>query len=551
MGLRGPGAKAIKAKLDSADAPQQGPHPWECPGMTRAERVIAFMESLPVTAGKLAGTPWRARPWQKKWLKRVYKTDRKGNRVVRTAIKSVARKNGKTDEAARLALCHLCGPEAEQRGEVYSAANDRLQAGKVFNEAVAIIVRVPWLAERLSIRRHSKEIEDIGPGGTGSTYAALSADVATKHGLSPSFFVYDELGQAPNRHLFDVLDTAMGARAEPLGLVISTQAARDDAPLSELIDYGLRIKRGEIDDPTFDLELFMADPALDPWNPKTWKLANPALNDFRDLADVKRMAAQAERMPSKEASFRNLILNQRVDTTQQLITSAVWNGCNGAVDIERLKGRPCYAALDLGASRDLTCLCLVFTDGDDGKIDVLPFFWLPDDALRESEDRDKAPYSLWRDKGFLLTSPGKTLDPKVVALKIAELHGEYNLRGLAYDRWRIKDLQRELAAIGCTAPLVEFGQGYQSMGPAVIETERLLFECKLNHGGHPLLTWCAANTRAETDASGARKPSKSKSFGRIDGFVAMTMSLAMVTKAPPPKPASVYATRGLLSVRAA
>jgi len=158
-------------------------HPWQTDGLSRADRVIAFCESLPVTSGKLAGTQWRARPYQRRWLKRVYRTDRNGRRLVRTAVKSVARKNGKTDEAARLALCHLVGPEAEPRGEVYSAANDRLQAGKVFNEMVAIIERVDWMRARISVRRHSKELEDIGEGGTGSVYAALSADVATKHGL--------------------------------------------------------------------------------------------------------------------------------------------------------------------------------------------------------------------------------------------------------------------------------------------------------------------------------------------------------------------------------
>lgn len=551
MGLRGPGAIKLKAKKNGSDAAPEAPkaiQPWAVQGLSRAERVIAFCESLPVTNGKLAGTQWKARPWQRRFLKAVYKTDRKGKRLVRTAALSMGRKNGKTDLAARLALCHLCGPEAEARGEVYSAANDRQQAGKIFAEMVAIIERVDWLRERVSIRRHSKELEDIGgDDATGSFYAALSADVATKHGLSPSMWVYDELGQAPNRELFDVLDTAMGARAEPLGLVISTQAARDDAPMSELIDYGLRVQRGEISDPTFHLELYAAPADADPWNVAIWKLANPALGDFRDLADVKRMAAQAQRMPSREASFRNLILNQRVDTTQQFLTAAVWNACSGPVDLDKLKGRPCFAALDLGASRDLTALVLAFTEGEEGAIDVVPFCWLAGD-LREHEDMDKAPYSVWRQQGYLISGGDKTLDPKIVALKIAELHGQYRFRALAFDRWRIEDLQRELNAIGCDVPLVPHGQGFQDMSPALDEMERLVFEAKLKHGAHPILTWCVANTKTESDAAGNRKPSKKKSTGRIDGLVALCMAIAMIAKAPPPKRPSVYATRGILAL---
>ena len=173
------------------------------------------------------------------------------------------------------------------------------------NELSAIIKRTPWLKERLSIRRYPKEIEDFE---TGSLFVALSADAPTKAGLAPSFVVVDELGQAKSRELFDVLATAMGKRAEPLLMTISTQAARDEAPLSTLIDYGLRIQRGEVKDPSCHLTLYTAPLDADPWSPKTWKLANPALGDFRSLEDVKRLALQAQHMPSAEVSFRNLIL---------------------------------------------------------------------------------------------------------------------------------------------------------------------------------------------------------------------------------------------------
>ena len=141
-----------------------------------------------------------------------------------------------------------------------------------------------------------KELEDMD---NGSTFRVLAADVAPVHGLNPSFVCYDELGQVPNRALYDALGTALGGRAQPLMLVISTQAARDEAPISELIDYGLRINRGEITDPCFHLTLYTAPPEADPWKLATWKLANPALGDFRSLEDVKRLALQAQRMPAR------------------------------------------------------------------------------------------------------------------------------------------------------------------------------------------------------------------------------------------------------------
>jgi phage terminase large subunit-like protein len=459
----------------------------------------------------------------------VYRTDKEGRRFVRTAVLSLGRGNGKTTLAAALALCHLAGPEAESRGEVYSAANDRFQASRIFNELSAIVQRVPWLDERVSIRRFTKELEDIS--GTGSLYAALSADAPTKMGLAPTFVCYDELGQTMSRQLLDAFETAMGKRGGLL-LVISTQASKDEAPMSQLIDYGLRVQRHEIEDQSFHLTLYTAAPDADPWAPATWRMANPALGDFRSLKDVERLALQAQRMPAAEASFKNLILNMRIDAIEHFISVPIWKACGGPVDVSRLKGRPCYAGLDLAASRDLSALVLAFED-DDGVFDLLPFFWLPDDDLRDREDIDHVPYVRWRDEGHLRTMPGKTVDPAAIANTLAELHGTYNIKALAYDRWRIEDLRRALSAIGAELPLVPHGQGYKDMSPAVDVMERLAFEQKLRHANHPILTWCASNTRVTADAAGNRKLDKAKSVGRIDGVTAACLALSVATRQEP------------------
>ena len=538
MGMRGIGATpkriAKKRSVISRDV-----HPWEKPGLSRAERVIRFVETLPVTAGPLAGTTLTLRPWQKKFIRAIYRTDKTGNRLIRTAVLSVARKNGKTQLAAALCLCALSGPEQEPRGECYSVACTRFQASRVFSEMVAIITRVPWLHARINIVRFRKELEDME---NGSTFAVLAADVAPVHGLSPSFVCYDELAQVPSRALYDALGTALGGRATPLMVVISTQAARDTAPLSELVDYGLRIERGEIVDSGFHLTLYTAPPEDDPWKLATWRKANPALGDFRSLEDVKRLALQGQRMPSSEMSFRNLILNQRVDATAQFINMAAWKACGEHSDRpQSLQGRACYAGLDLGATKDMTALVLVF-EGTDGEFDVLPFCWLPGEQLSELENADRnAPYGLWTQQGHLLTFAGRSTDPKVVALKIAELHGRYKIQALAFDRWRIEDIKRELSAIGCNVELIPFGQGFRDMGPAVDVLERLVDEGKLCHGGHPVLTMAAANAKAELDSAGNRKISKRRSNGRVDPLVALAMALGIAAR-----PAPVIDVRALI-----
>jgi phage terminase large subunit-like protein len=507
------------------------PHPWDAPGLSRAERVVRFVNSLPCTAGPLAGKPLKLRPWQVRFIRAVYRTDKAGNRLVRTAVLSVARKCGKTQLAAALCLCALSGPEAEPRGECYAVACTRFQAGRVFNEMVAIITKTPWLNERINIVRFRKELEDLE---NGSTFAVLSADVAPVHGLSPSFVCYDELAQVPSRALYDALSTALGGRAQPLMLVISTQAASDMAPMSELVDYGLRIQRGEITDPSFHLTLYTAPPGDDPWKLATWKKANPALGDFRSLEDVKRLALQGQRIPSAEQSFRALILNQRCDATAQFINMAIWKlgGEQRVTNNGDLKGRACYAGLDLAASKDMTALILVFA-GDDGCFDVLPFCWLPGESLVEAQDRDHMPYHLWAQQGHLLTFPGRTTDPKAIALKIAELHGTCNIKALAFDRWRIQDLERELDAIGCNVPLLPFGQGFKDQSPAVDVLERLVEEGKLHHANHPVLSMAAVNAKVEVDAAGNRKISKRRSTGRVDPLVALCMALGVAARPTP------------------
>jgi len=532
MGLRGPGAVAIRRKTAAKPKRKTRP-PWQKPGLSRVERVIAFLQSLPVTSGPLAGTTFRVRPWQRKTLEAIYATDHLDRRPIRTAIVSMGRKNGKTTLAAGLTACHLCGPEAESRGECYTLANDRFQASRVFNELSAVITRSPELSGRISIRRHSKEMEVISGEGEGSLYAALSADVGAKDGLSPSFAVYDELGAAPNRALFDLIDTAMGGRDEPLLLAVSTQAADDLAPLSGLIDYGERVQSGAVEDPAFHLTLFTAPPEADPWALATWRMANPSLGDFRSLEDVERQALQAQRMPAKAAAFRNKILNQRVAAESRFLSLEEWRACGDPVrSDEELEGQQCFAGLDLGATRDLTALVSVFPS-EDGRLDVKAWFFLPADGLEERESRDRVPYREWADRGLLTLMPGSTSDPAFVAQLLAELRDRYVIEGLAYDRWRIEPFKRALTDVGVEDfPLIAHGQGYRDFSPALDALERAVAEKQLRHGGHPILMWNAANAVATRDPTGAQKLDKSRSTGRIDGLVALTMALGLRSRAP-------------------
>lgn len=261
---------------------------------------------------------------------------------------------------------------------------------------------------------------------------------------------------------------------------------------------------------------------------ETWIKANPALGDFLALEQVERMAAQAQRIPSKEADFRNKILNQRIDGTVRFIAAREWNDCDlGPIDEAALEGRECYGALDLSAARDLTAFVLVFPSDDGGPAIVLPRFFLPEFDIAGKSENDRVPYDVWarQESSRLTLLPGKVIDPALVAEYIADEAGRFDIKEIAFDRWRIEDLKRELAKASIDLPLQPFGQGYKDMSPAVDMLEVAVAQQKVNHAGNPLLRMNAANAVITKDPSGARKLDKSKASGRIDGLVALAMAL--------------------------
>jgi phage terminase large subunit-like protein len=152
--------------------------------------------------------------------------------------------------------------------------------------------------------------------------------------------------------------------------------------------------------------------------------------------------------------------------------------------------------------------------------------------VNERTAKERTPYELWVKQGFL-TPIGRSTDPGVIARKIQEINSKNPIISLAFDRWRIEDLKRELDAIGCRVPLEGFGQGYKDMSRAVDAVERLVDQGRLRHGDHPVLKMCVSNAVVTMDAAKNRKFDKSKSGGRIDALVALSMALALVNKAKP------------------
>ena len=480
--------------------------------MTRAELVIQFIEKFcRVPEGALVGKPLVLAEFQKQFIRDTYDNEH----GTRRAILSIARKNGKTGLIAGLLLAHLVGPEAKPNAQIVSGAMSRDQAALVFGLAAKMVQQSPELAKRVRIVPSGKRLIGL-PLNT--EYRALAADGQTAHGLSPVLAILDEAGQVrgPRSDFIDAITTSQGAHENPLLIVISTQAATDADLLSLWIDDALTGA-----DKKTVCHLHAAPKDCELLDVDGWKAANPAMGLFRSLEDVREQAQQAQRLPSAEATFRWLVLNQRVSAVNPFISADVWKACGSLND--SLSDSPVFAGLDLSARTDLTALVLV--GQVDGVWHVRPYFWTPEQGIADRAKRDRVPYDMWAQQGHLRTTPGASVDYEHLATDMLEILDGLDVRAIAFDRWRMDVLKKELDRLGADLPLVPWGQGFQSMSPALDALEAELLNGRVAHGMHPVLTMCAANAVIERDPAGNRKLTKAKSTGRIDGLQALAMAM--------------------------
>ncbi len=488
--------------------------------MTRGERVIAFIESFCcVPEGDLVGQPMRLEPFQKRWILEVYDNPH-GTRL---AILSIAKKNGKTPLIAAILLAHIAGPECRQNSQIVSGAMSQMQASTVFKYAWKMVQFSPKLAALVRVRPSLKTLVGLA---LNVEYRAISRQKKTAHGIAPVLALLDELGQVrgPQDDFVEAITTAMGAYDDGMLFVISTQAASDADMLSTWID-DYRENR----DPHTVCHVYAAeDPDCDVLDEEAWRQANPALGKFRSLNDLRSNADKAKRMPSYEAGFRNLMLNQRVETTNPLISRGAWIANSFEPDPNAFYECPVFCGLDLSAKTDLTAFVMIAFKDDRWHLKAT--FWTPEKGLADRARRDRQPYEVWHKKGLLRTTVGAAVDYDRVAEDIRELLDGCDVQAVAFDRWRMDVMKQSIERIGFEMPLVPHGQGFRDMSPAIDELETELLNDRISHGNHPVLTMCAANAIAVKDEAGNRKLDKRRATGRIDGIVALAMAFGAASR---------------------
>lgn len=480
--------------------------------LTRAERNMRFCEKhLVVPEGKLVGQPIRLAEFQEAFFYSVFDNPY----ITRSAYLSKARKNAKSATIAMIVICFLVGPEAQENSQIVSGALSQKQAALIWKLAHKMLMKSEKLRPHVHVIPSSKML--IGKL-MNVEYLALSAEGKTTHGLSPILAILDESGQVKGPHdpFIEAVITAQGAYETPLLIVISTQAASDADWLSIQLDDAEKSQ-----DPRIVSHLYTAPEDCDLDDEDAWAMANPALGLFKNKQELIDDSAKAIRMPSSEATFRNLHLNQRVEAESPFVTKSVWDSNGG--DPQPLRGRRVFGGLDLSATSDLTGLVLVSEEGD-----IEATAWLPEVGIIEKSRNDRVPYDVWAKQGHLTLTPGKSIAYSWVAKQLRRVFDNYDVVQINFDRYNMKFLRPYLVEEGFTNAEMDkfndFGQGFISMGPALRSLESALLNGEYKHGGNPVLTMCMGNARVETDAAGNRKFTKKKVKGRIDLAVCLAMA---------------------------
>lgn len=521
-------------------------------GKRRANEVAQFFAgALRHTKGPFAGRPFRLTDWQRRDIvDPIFGTllpD--GRRQYRTVFVELPRKNGKSQLAAGIALVQLF-LDGEQGAEVLCLAADVDQARVVFGECQRLVEGSPEILEAFHPRLYRDSIEYPE---TGSVLRVLSADEKGIHGRNPSTLVIDELHTfttRKQREFFTGATTAMGTRANPLTLMISSAGFDKTSICYEFHQYADAVRAGRRADPSFFSVYYGAAEGADWTSPDVWRAANPALGGpepFLSMEFLESEARQADALPTRQNAFRIFYLNQWVGQESRFVDLHVWDASAGhPTTIEALTGRTGYGGLDLGAVSDFTA-CAVLTPCQTvaGAFDVLLKAYLPEESLIGHRHEDR--YRQFARDGYLTITPGTVADYRFVERDLIALSTRMTLPALNIDN-RFQGIQTGTVLAEAGIDVRAMPQTHAGFAAPMRELERLIAAGTLHHGDNPLLRMAIDHLVVDIDSHGDAKPSKTRAHEKIDPAVAVLMALElMIRHQPPPEPqyqAFVFGGRG-------
>lgn len=513
-----------------------------------ADYAVQFIETYCFfTASKSAGQPFRLQPWQADIIRRAFGWKRAdGKRLYQRIIIWVPRKNGKTELMA--AIAHLCIlGDAVSGSETYVIASTIDQARKVFDASSQMVAYSPSLAEWYEPFENSLYCSALN-----AKYLPLTGKAHGKHGLRCTYMIGDEVHEWKSDELYTYVRQSMISADEPMQWLISTAGVNDGYGV-ELWDESLQICQGVFEDPKTLVYIWCADPDpaadIDITDPQVWAEANPNLGISVQIDNLEQEARESARSVRRRNSFRCYHLNLWVGNAENWLPIEEWAACNPGGgerwrDFEaQLAGRQCFGGLDLASTRDWNALVWVFPPEKDGdRWVVLPRFWWPERSMRDAALKSRVPFEKWRENGAFTATPGNAADHDAIVERILDDCARFQVQQIGIDAFNAHGISTRLVGEG--APAVEIRFGMASATQPSKKLERLVLDAHLDHGGHPVLRWMAANVAVRRDANDNIMPTKKHSAGKIDGIAATVMGLAVAGAADQPQ--SYVTQRGLM-----
>lgn len=485
-----------------------------------ADRAVNFIEQFCThVKGELAGKAFILEQWQKDDIVRPlfgWKSKDTDYRKYRTCYVEIPRKNGKSNLAAALAL-YLLFADGEPGAEIISAAGDRGQANIVYNIAQEMIKNNKHLRSKAKVLRNTIEYKS-------SWYKSISAEAYTKHGLNCHGIIFDELHTQPNRELWDVLTTSVGARRQPL-IISLTTAGHDRASICyEMHEYSEGLLNGSIEDDSFLPVLYKADPDMDWTDPETWKKANPGYGSICNEAYFMDAVKKAKANPSMINSFLRLHLNIWTSAETAWIPDNTYMKGDKPIPFDRLPSLPAYGGLDLASTQDLTAFALIFRDDENDCFYLICHQFVNSVKAHNKKLAAGVDYLNYEREGDLTITPGNVTDYRIVKQYIMDQCAKYDVREIGYDPKFSTYIVAELTEEEIT--MQPMAQNITSMNGPTKEMEMEIMKGNVIHGGNKCLRWQFGCAIIYTDNNENKRVIKEqKENKKVDGVIASIIAL--------------------------
>lgn len=473
-----------------------------------------------------------------------------GTRLVRDAYFFVPRKFSKTTSAASLAVYDVLF--GDNNAQAYVGANSYEQAKICFGEIRAIFRDIDPSETHFRINREKISFKGAGHD---SFARCLTSNAKTQDGLNASLVIMDEYAQARDTSgkggadLKNVLTSSMGARRQPLTLVITTASEVVDGPFAHELEGVKKVLHGEVQNDAMFASLFMPDVDDREDDPRTWAKVQPHLGVTIQPNYYEKEWARAQISAENMLTFRTKLLNIfAINEEKCWITPEIAKRAHISFDPANFDGArygypEAMCSVDLSEKGDFTAVTIAiyieevqqfwlhtkyfFPDGvrvwdePDGRHEERPF-----DGHIYSDHENRKLYQIWADAGHLTLTHGEVVDYDVVAEYIYGIAttGNVGIAKVGYDDWKCKEFINRLAALGGADGLQPVGQTYGEFTSPVRFFEHAIHTGHLFYDANPITDAAFANAVLDTDKLGNCKPFKRNPKDRIDGLITMLMS---------------------------